>query len=47
VNFGLLELAEFEARRTLALDPENALARAVLEEIGRRAATSAVAPEQR
>jgi hypothetical protein len=38
VNFGLLELAEFEARRTLALDPGNALAKAVLDEIGKRAA---------
>jgi len=47
VNFGLLELAEFEARRTLALDPGNALARAVLEEIGRRAANPAAVPEQR
>lgn len=38
VNFGLLELAEFEARRTLTLDPGNALAKAVLEEIVKHAA---------
>ncbi len=33
LNFSLLELADFEARRTLQIDPENGLARAVLEKL--------------
>jgi dolichyl-phosphate-mannose-protein mannosyltransferase len=33
LSFSLLELADFEARRTLRIDPENELARAVLEKL--------------
>jgi hypothetical protein len=33
LNFGLVDLAEFEAHRTLSLAPGNALAQAVLREI--------------
>ena len=36
LNFGLVDLAEFEAHRTLSLDPGNALAQAVLREIAER-----------
>ncbi|MBI4169764.1 MAG: glycosyltransferase family 39 protein [Acidobacteria bacterium] len=33
LNFGLADLADFEARRTLRRDPKNALARAVLQKL--------------
>jgi len=33
LNFGRLDLAEFEAHRTLRYDPQNALARAVLDKL--------------
>jgi hypothetical protein len=38
LNFGLMDLADFQARRTLRLDPGNALAIAVLDKIREEAA---------
>jgi len=38
LSFGLLDLAEFQAHRALRYDPENALAKAVLEKIAEHAA---------
>jgi hypothetical protein len=37
LNFGFLDLAEFQAHRALRYDPGNALAKAVLEKIAGRA----------